>query len=119
MDRGAYLFNDSEDEHICIFLFCKMSDEEIKKFLPDSYSTSVGDYYIAMYKDNNNYLGRSFYDGITSLMKDEDMLDLNNLKFEDLPERFSDLSKEDFANYLKFVELHVNNFPVNNIPVKN
>lgn len=112
MDRGAYMFKDSIDQTTCVFLFCQMTDDEIKKYLPEGDTSTEGDYYIAMYKDNNNYLGRTVYSGITNLMKDEEMVDLNNLHFKDLPEQFSEMKEEEFANYLKFAELQVNNFPV-------
>ena len=111
-ERGCFLFKDSVDNAICIFLFCKMTEADIQKMLPDTNGGECdGDYYIAIYKKNGtNYLGRTFYEGIERLMRDEQMFDLTKGTFDDLP-RDIEMGKSDFDALVNFTFLQISSFP--------
>ena len=110
MDSGAYVYRDSEENEICLFLFQKLTKNQMDVALPvqDS-NVSEGDYFVGIFRNGNDYLGKTVYSGIEMLMNDEDMYDLQS-SYDDICKHVSDFSEEEYNKYKDFVKKHVNTF---------
>ena len=110
MERGAYVFSDSVDNHKCLFLFQKLTDSMMKRALP-CHSDGTGNYYIAIYREGKDYLGRTDYTGIEKLMKDEKMFPLFGLKYEDVRDGLNcEFTEDEYVKYQTFSEMHLKGF---------
>ena len=110
MERGAYVFCDSCDKQICLFLFQKLTDSMMRRALP-CHANGTGNYYIAIYREGKDYLGRTDYTGIENLMKDEKMFSLFNTKYEDIRNGLNcEFTEDEYTKYQTFAEMHIKGF---------
>tara|TARA_Y100000768_G_C23967605_1_gene678701 strand:+ start:1544 stop:1900 length:357 start_codon:yes stop_codon:yes gene_type:complete len=113
MDQGAFIYKDSLDKDICLLMFKHLSEEQFKSILPDI-KEGVGNYLIAMFKNDTNYLGRTEYEGITRLMNDEDMINIFS-SFEDIQKKIPELTEEQHYKYIDVVKMQYQQFGIQNI----
>jgi len=110
MERAAYVFCDSFDKQKCLFLFQNLTDSMMKRALP-CHADGTGNYYIAIYREGKDYLGRTDYAGIEKLMKDEKMFPLFNTKYEDIRDGLNcEFTEDEYTKYQTFAEMHIKGF---------
>tara|TARA_Y100000741_G_scaffold365159_1_gene359841 strand:- start:3357 stop:3713 length:357 start_codon:yes stop_codon:yes gene_type:complete len=106
MDTGAFIYKDSQDKDICILMFKHLTEEILINLFPDSVPGD-GNYLIAMLKAGVDYLGRTEYEGISKLMKDEIMIDVFS-STEDINKIIPEITEEDHHKYKEFVKMQYN-----------
>lgn len=103
MNQGAYLFKDSEDDELCLFLFMKLNKQQMDVALPNAKDEGGnGDYFIGIMRGGTDYLGKTFYGGIEEIMKEHQMFDLTTTIHADL--KFDEVTEEDFEKYKTFAD---------------
>ena len=104
MNQGAYVYQDIEDKDICLFMFKKLTDDQMDVALPVNRSdTNEGDYFIAILKKGKDYLGKTLWTGIDQLMSEQPMYDLMSLSYEEIQGHINNLSKEEYIKYKNYV----------------
>jgi|TARA_B000000565_G_C23777047_1_gene374422 hypothetical protein len=82
----------------------------MRRALP-CHANGTGNYYIAIYREGKDYLGRTDYTGIENLMKDEKMFSLFNTKYEDIRNGLDcEFTEDEYTKYQTFAEMHIKGF---------
>lgn len=106
MIEGTYLFKDTEDGEICLFLFMKFNKQQMDVALPNSIDDGQnGDYFIGIFRKGSDYLGKTVYSGIESFMKSQDMFDISTLDFDNVD--IDELTEEEYDKYKDFTIKHM------------
>jgi len=107
MDSGSYVYKDSEDDAICLFMFKKLTEEQMKFALPAEESANTkGDYFIAVIRNGLDYIGKSEYNGISRLLNDQNTCDLFS-PYKKICNIIPNFTEEEHSKYKKFVESKV------------
>ena len=106
--NGAFLFKDKEDNEICLFLFYKFNPEQLKLALPNTDQNIPGDYFVGIWKKGIDYLGKTEYNGILSIKKQEDLVDINS-NYDKIFELLN-ITKDEHDKYKNFVSKHIKTF---------
>ena len=99
MDKGQFVYRDTFDNELCLFIFIKLNHEEMKIALPNSHDIESGDYFVAIIRAGTDYLGQSFYSGIEKIMQEQTMFDLE-LDYESI--NIDNFSKNEYNKYKEF-----------------
>ena len=111
MNQGAFLFQDTDDNDICLFMFKKLTNEQMNIALPVNKSdTNEGNYFIAILKQGKDYLGKSLWCGIDTLMSEQPMYNVMDLTYEQIHNHLDSLSQEEFIKYKNYVIQKMNLF---------
>ena len=111
MEQGAYLFQDVNDKDICLFMFKKLSREQMNIVLPiNKTDKNEGEYFIAILKQGKDYLGKTLWNGIDKLMSEQPMYDLMNLSYIQIHNHITILTEEEYTKYKIYVNQKMSNF---------
>tara|TARA_Y100000389_G_scaffold204670_1_gene258754 strand:+ start:728 stop:1090 length:363 start_codon:yes stop_codon:yes gene_type:complete len=103
MNKGTFIFKDSDDAEVCLFLFMKLNKQQMDVALPNSKDNGEnGDYFIGIMREGTDYLGKTFYKGIEKIMKDQEMFDLTSLNYNDIG--IEELTEEEYTKYKDFAD---------------
>jgi hypothetical protein len=106
MDQGTFLFKDSEDGEICLLIFMKLNKLQMDIALPNSKDTSdIGDYFIGIFRQGMDYLGKTEYIGLQKLMEVENLFNINELSYDKI--EIPELTEEEYKKYKEFSDKHM------------
>lgn len=99
-EKGIYIFEDTDDNEICLFIYVKLSDKAMSLALQKSDDDVKGSYFIAILKKGMDYLGRTEFSGIEMINSNEVLVSLD--KEYDEIQYLINITEEEFESYVKF-----------------
>jgi hypothetical protein len=104
MDKGAYLYMDKNSEKY-LYIFMKMSQEELKEALPISYDDVVMKdctHLVVTFHEGSDYLGAASADDITLVIIQYNMINILENNYEKVKERFPSFTEEYYNDRVSF-----------------
>lgn len=104
-EKGAYIYRDIDND-IILFIYLKMTKEELKKALPQTYNEKTAgeeNYLIANFKGKQNYMGCGTLENIKRFMDDTDVYNIIESDFEETKKVFNDLTEKQYKNLTAFI----------------
>ena len=110
MTQGIYVFRDAEESETCLFIFKKLTKEQMDIALPtESNESPQSNFFIGMFRKGCDYLGKTEYSGIESIMLEEKMYNLED-SYEKLCKDFDNFSEDEYTKYKEFSDKHMETF---------
>tara|TARA_B100000579_G_scaffold96806_1_gene76754 strand:- start:11914 stop:12324 length:411 start_codon:yes stop_codon:yes gene_type:complete len=108
--EGIYVFRDTEENETCLFIFKKLTKEQMDIALPtESGESPQSNYFIGMFRKGCDYLGKTEYSGIERIMTEEKMYNLED-SYEKISKNFDHFSEEEYTKYKDFSNKHMETF---------
>jgi len=106
--EGVYVFQDETE--ICLFLFKKLSPLQMDIALPNEKGKEcAANYFIGIFRKGFDYLGKTEYDGITRIMCDKEMYNLED-PYTNICDSFVNFSEDEYLKYKSFAKKHMETF---------
>lgn len=100
--EGIYIFNDKEDNEICLFIFQKLTQNQLDIVLPDQKGKQCeSNYFIGIFRKGLDYLGKTEFKGIINIMQDIQMYDLHD-SYQNISSKLNNLSENEYNKYKDF-----------------
>lgn len=106
--KGIFLFKDKEDDEICLFLFYRLTPAQIKIALPNIDENIPGNYFVGIWKKGLDYLGKTEYNGILSIKKQEELVNIEK-NYDEIFQKLN-ISQEEYNKYKEFAYKHLKTF---------
>lgn len=106
--EGVYVFQDETET--CLFLFKKLSPLQMDIALPNEKDKEcAANYFIGIFRKGFDYLGKTEYDGITRIMRDTKMYNLED-PYTNICDSFVNFSEDEYIKYKSFAKKHMETF---------
>lgn len=108
--EGTFVFRDSDENEICLFLFKKLTKKQMDVALPAQIGEQPqADYFVGIFRKGCDYLGKTEFSGIKKIMKDEKMFNLNDT-YQNISTNFKNFSEKEYSKYKEFAKKHMETF---------
>ena len=116
-NRGAYLLLDNTDSTLILFIYIKLSKNELISANPgfdiDTYHTENRHYLSAFFKNGTDYIGASTSQEINNLISKKNSINLLTNTYQSCYEVFNQLTKEEYDRLTSFANEQLNVRPLN------
>ena len=103
--KGAYMFYDKKTDSNILYLYMKLSKEQLQKALVWDYCLNPAGtnlYLNAFFVKGMDYLGQSTYEEVVKKIESNGMVDILNSTYTTVVNKTRHLSLEEFNNQLHF-----------------
>lgn len=106
--EGIYVFKDENEN--CLFMFKKLTQAQMDVALPDQKGKECkSNYFIGIFRNGIDYLGKTEYHGIVNIMADNKMYNLCD-SYTSICKDLKNFSESEYNKYKEFAENHMKTF---------
>ena len=105
--HGIYMFinkHSNNSEHICLLFYKKCDHNQLAMSLPITYNKFNGDYILAIFENDIDYICQSTYIDIIKRMDKYNMVDIYNNEWNYIKSKIPLLEKKEYINSLQFAK---------------
>lgn len=114
MDKGAYIYYNSIYNCNSLFLYIKLTKEELKNALPISYKEDSNNEYLGViFINGRDYLGQNNYENISQFIENNKMIDIFSTCYTDCSYILKNLTEEEYNDFLNFSKNQLYFFSIN------
>ena len=109
-DKGAYIFLSETDNSIDLFIYKKLSTEDLKKALPLNLKTIENDHdcILAIFHNGYDYLGSGNIKNIPLFIKEKNMINLLTHTYDEIKNSgFKTLKNDKYYSILNFAKSQI------------
>ena len=109
-NKGAYIYYDNTDKTNILFLYMKLSQDELERALPLSYVESDDNTYLCVsFVNGKDYLGQSNYKDISQNIATLNMVNILTNDYNTVNETLQNLDISEFNSFVSFSKKQLNN----------
>jgi len=102
-DKDALIFYDPKYEDFILFLYIKLTKDQLKKTLPISYIENLNmEYLTAAFINGSDYLAQDNYSNISKSINNNNMISIITNNYDFISEIYPNLDEKTYNNYLSF-----------------
>ena len=102
-DKDALIFYDHKYEDFILFLYIKLTKDQLKKTLPISYIENLNmEYLTAAFINGSDYLAQDNYSNISKSINNNNMISIITNNYDFISEIYPNFDEKTYNNYLSF-----------------
>lgn len=102
-NKGAYIYYNNKDKVNVLFIYIKLSPDELERALPLSYVADQHNTYLnALFVNGTDYIGQNNYENIVERINNDKMINILTREYSEVVSELKDLKVSDFNDYVSF-----------------
>jgi len=103
--KGAYLYYDTDSQANVLYLYMKLSNEELKRALPLRYVEDPSNTYLnAFFVNGRDYIGQTNSESILQIINEKRMMNILTHDYSTVRESVNNLIPSEFYYYVSFAQ---------------